>query len=1293
MIERRLAAELEKVAQRFRRLRLLGALAVNWIAAIGVVLLLVAIHRRVAPLTLVSVAVVAGVFAVVAVFIVWCAVRSVRDVGWLARKIESRHPALQSRLVTAVEQKPNASGRLGYLQETVIREAIDLGRRENWEDVVSDGKLFAAQIAQFFSLLAFAVALLMMVVIIQTPPAGASSDPSQPLLTAVGRYRVEVKPGDAEIERGSSLVVVARFQGELPPEAELVVTENTSKETTRVAMSRSLDDPLFGGRVATVSNDLTYRVEFDGQHTDSFRISVFEYPALVQADARLKFPEYTSMEEKLVEDTRRVSAVEGTQLTWVCHLNKPVKSARLEHADGESLPLSSDTVQANTYSVTLTLSETARYRLHLEDEQGRVNKDPPELVVNVVPNRPPEIEVAWPSRDAQVSPLEEFDVEATAWDDFGTVRSGIIFSHAGGEPQEIVLGEGGGPKERLPMAHQIDLEQLQAEPDQLLSYHFFAEDIGPDGAPRRTFSDMYFAEVRRFEEIFRQGEQPPGGQQQQQQQQQAGQNAQQAQQLAELQKQIIAATWNLIRRERPDRLTSQFTPDVRLLVESQGAALEQLEELGAEVEDPQSQAHVQEVKQHMVSAVQDFMQAVDDQSPEPLRAALPDEQAAYQGLLKLRAREHQVMRSNSRQQSQSGSGGSSSAMQQQLDELELKNDENRYETQRAAQNQEQTQQQEVRQALNRLRELARRQEDLNKQLQELQSALEQAQTEQEQEEIRRRLKRLREEEQQMLRDMDELRERMDQPQNQQEMAEAQQRLAEARENVRQASEALEQGMVSQALAEGTRAERQFEELRDEFRRKAAGQFGEQMREMREAARELDESQQQLAEQMQQLEQPNRPRNLRDTGVKEEVAQQFEQQKDRLANLLEQMEQVVQEAEQPEPLLADQLYETLRSTRQEKVENALETARQLAEAGLVDQAQVVEEAAQSGIEKLRQGVERAAESVLGDETEALRRARETLENLTEQLERESQQRGGTPGANNQAPGERSEPSEPGAQAAGERQRESNEQPTNSENENQSSESEGQPSKNEGQQAGEGQRSENAPQSPRGRGQQSEQSPQEGESPQAGESQQESEQGRASQQSGRGPSQENAEAESPSSQSPSGSQGTQPPEGASSSPRTGRSLRGSPQQSEQPQRGSRGGRPGESQEESFGGSERQFDQQGAPMNPLTGEDFRPWSDQLRDVEEMLEDPALRAEAARIRDRARAMRAEFKRHSQEPNWDTVQLEVIEPMNDLRDRIVEELVRRQAKDTLTPIDRDPTPPQFAEPLRRYYEELGRGQ
>ena len=85
--------------------------------------------------------------------------------------------------------------------------------------------------------------------------------------------------------------------------------------------------------------------------------------------------------------------------------------------------------------------------------------------------------------------------------------------------------------------YMIDFEALKVEPDQLLSYFVWAEDFGPDGKLRRTMSDMYFAEVRPFEEIYRQGEQPSASEQQQQQQGQ-GSTAQEATQLAELQKQL-----------------------------------------------------------------------------------------------------------------------------------------------------------------------------------------------------------------------------------------------------------------------------------------------------------------------------------------------------------------------------------------------------------------------------------------------------------------------------------------------------------------------------------------------------------------------------------------------------------------------------------------------------------------------------------------------------------------------------------------------------------------------------------
>jgi hypothetical protein len=116
-------------------------------------------------------------------------------------------------------------------------------------------------------------------------------------------------------------------------------------------------------------------------------------------------------------------------------------------------------------------------------------------------------------------------------------------------------------------------------------------------------------------------------------------------------------------------------------------------------------------------------------------------------------------------------------------------------------------------------------------------------------------------------------------------------------------------------------------------------------------------------------------------------------------------------------------------------------------------------------------------------------------------------------------------------------------------------------------------------------------------------------------------------------------------------------------------------------------------GEQAGPLTGEDFSKWADRLRNVEEMVDDPALRAEAARVREIARGMRVEFKRHSLPPQWDAVRAQVSAPLAELRDRVAEELARRESKENLVPIDRDPVPQKYAERVRRYYEDLGRSK
>ena len=134
-----------------------------------------------------------------------------------------------------------------------------------------------------------------------------------------------VEPGNTEIERGSSLLVLARVTGPLPAEAALVI--ESAGEGTRSAMSASLDDPVFGARIPAVNEPLNYHVELDGKSSPTFHASVFEYPRLERADARLVYPRYTGLAERLVQDFRTLSIVEGTEITIVCHLNKRVASA------------------------------------------------------------------------------------------------------------------------------------------------------------------------------------------------------------------------------------------------------------------------------------------------------------------------------------------------------------------------------------------------------------------------------------------------------------------------------------------------------------------------------------------------------------------------------------------------------------------------------------------------------------------------------------------------------------------------------------------------------------------------------------------------------------------------------------------------------------------------------------------------------------------------------------------------------------------------------------------------------
>jgi len=262
--------------------------------------------------------------------------------------------------------------------------------------------------------------------------------------------------------------------------------------------------------------------------------------------------------------------------------------------------------------------------------------------------------------------------------------------------------------------------------------------------------------------------------------------------------------------------------------------------------------------------------------------------------------------------------------------------------------------------LNRLKELARRQQMVNERLKQLESELRAATNDKEREEIERELKRLRDEQREMLRDVDELSEKMDQAADRQkpESAQMQQQMEQARENVQQASRAMDEGKLAEAISEGVRAERQFDELKEDFRDQTSSQFDEAVRDLRDQARDLSEHQEKLAQQLAGEEpsgKQNKQPSLRADRDREQLPQDLREQRDRLDRVVEQTKQMVEQAEQNEPLLSNKLYDTLRDLKDSKPDEALQATELLTSRGMWSQSQQSEQVARQGIENCEKGL--------------------------------------------------------------------------------------------------------------------------------------------------------------------------------------------------------------------------------------------------------------------------------------------------------------------------------------------------
>ena len=394
-------------------------------------------------------------------------------------------------------------------------------------------------------------------------------------------------------------------------------------------------------------------------------------------------------------------------------------------------------------------------------------------------------------------------------------------------------------------AHTVYLEDLHVTPGDFVTYYARARDVGRGRRGTEARSDIFFLEVKPYEEEFTASESQAMG----------GGQAEQTglEELIAQQKDVMAATWKLDARARRAR-DARAESDIKAVSAAQSGVRDKAEEIAA---DMAAAAFAQQRRRRsaqsgllsradtegpVTQAIGAMGQAVAELDKFSTSKALPFEEAALGHLLKAQA---EIRRRQVAMQQAQGGGGNGNRQSLDLSTLfeqELrKRQQTNYETPSTSEARAEEGDKDE-DPLAGIRELARRQEALAQQQREL--ARNQAGLSAE--EIKRQLERLTRDQNELRKQAEELSKKNGQSgQGGQGSPAESQQLRSASEAMRNAENDLRQQNPQQASASGDQASQQLRKLeqqmqgsRPEERRRAIGDLQMEARQLAEAERRL-----------------------------------------------------------------------------------------------------------------------------------------------------------------------------------------------------------------------------------------------------------------------------------------------------------------------------------------------------------------------------------------------------------------------------------------------------------------------
>ena len=905
----------------------------------------------------------------------------------VARFVEERTQALESTplndsLISAIDAAERPATSQPAFLPLILHEALERVRAVDATALINSTEIRRR------GLYAVAAGVALALAVVAVVPSFERAMDTARLKFFPGTVNVQVTPGDMRVAIGTPVrirAIVNRGSGRLTHLAP-TLTVFANGQHRAVQMTGASD--AFEYVIESVDRTFSYDVSAGSARSARYTVTMLRPPRVSRIDLRYVYPSFAGLPPRDETDGGDIYAPAGTRVHLRVHASKPI--ARGQLALGKSVPMPLQPAGDGTFEADLVLARDDSYRIRLADSDGLVSHDEAEYFIRVMDDRPPDVRILRPSADQQITPLEEVPIEARADDDYGIGRFELVYAVAGGPEHVVPFERITGTDIQKVGVRLLPAEDLHVKPGDVITYYARAADVGRGKRSTQATSDIFFLEVKPFNEEFVSAES-----------QASAASDPQLESLIQAQKEIITSTWNVERRSDAARSADDVKAIAAAQAELKARAEQQLmsRAMRSRARPPAPQQVIQGLPQPRTStgdpaatAVGAMGKAIDQLTSERTKDALAHEMTALNGLLQLQAevRRRQVSQASAG----SGFGGNRQGMDlSALFDKELQRQQRtNYETRSAAEIKPDTPAASS-SALDRIRDLAKRQEDLNRRQREL------AQANLASEEMKRQLEKLTREQTELREQTEELLRRLGNdangsPQRGQRQSDGQkpgsEQLRGAANEMRSAASDLRRDAPGDAARSGERALNQLRRLEDQLSTQTAGAQSAEGSDVKLEAQQIAQEQHRIANEASRLDGAA-------AAATSEARRRLADDKERLASRVEEMTRKAERSAQSDARADSKaLAEAAQSLKRDRVADRMR-------AGAREMRQAQGTTPQGGAEReLAATLDQVAGRLAGDgstastELEQTRGIRDRLQRAEQQLrDAEARAREGSP----------------------------------------------------------------------------------------------------------------------------------------------------------------------------------------------------------------------------------------------------------------------------------------------------------